>query len=33
VRGDGLAGDGDIVAGVELYELGGNAHSTRVAIT
>jgi len=32
VRGDGLACDGDIVAGMEMDELGGNAHSTRVAI-
>lgn len=33
VRCEGLAGDGDVVAGVELDELGGDAHSTRVAIT
>ena len=30
VRGDGLAGDGDVVAGVEMDELGRNSHSTRV---
>lgn len=30
VRCDRLAGDGDVVSGVELDELGGDAHSTRV---